>query len=237
MLIISIHAVVDNVLHVLPIALIFYWGLAVISTAMQREISNGGSILNRLLVNFRFKGNVILPLLGIVLLVNIVYCIVRESRGYICWKSGQDAVHQGVWHNGISQYKQALKYLPDNGELQFHLGAAYSYIGKAEKAIDLLNKSLKKFNDKNIYLTLGHAYKISGNYIQAEECFKTVTRMYPQMLLPHLWLVMMYFEMGRTDATIEELRYIINSKSEVVSREVLTIQKDARKLLNSIENQ
>ena len=128
-----------------------------------------------------------------------------------------------------------MNYLPDNGELQFHLGAAYSYIGKSAEAIRLLSQSLEKFSDKNIYLTLGHAYMISGEYFKAEECFKRLNQMYPQLLLPHLWLAeMYYYKLGSTEKAISELKFIIKAEPKIQSDDVRAIKRDARRFLAHI---
>jgi len=174
--------------------------------------------------------------IGIIILLFNIYRILYKGKGYVHWKNGQDEVHIGHWENGIYEYKRALNYLPDNGELQFHLGAAYSYTGIYEKAIDLLTQSLEKFNDKNIYLTLGHAYRISGDYQKAEENFRTVIRMYPQLLLPHLWLAELYYESGEIDESIRELKIIIDAKPKIISQDVIFIKQDAKMLLQTIQS-
>ncbi|HDP68641.1 MAG TPA: tetratricopeptide repeat protein, partial [Candidatus Marinimicrobia bacterium] len=225
-LVIGIHALVDNVLHVLPVALLFYCGAAVISAEMRGR--------DKPLVNFSLKGNLLLPVAVIALLTLNGYFVVNRLAGYVFWKKGQDSVHQGKWEQGINYYQRALDYIPENAELQFHLGAAYSYTGAAEQAIGLLTSSLKSFNDKNIYLTLGHAYRISGEYQKAEDNFRTVTRMYPQMLLPHLWLAELYYEMGDRDQSIQELRLIINAKPKILSDDVILIKHDAERFLRII---
>lgn len=224
-IIVCVHALVDSVLHVLPVALLFYFIAAIISHS---------SSPGKLLIDWTFKGNIILPIIGVLLLLMNGYFIFQKGSGYLLWKKGQEAVHQGRWDNGIEDYKRALKYLPNNGELQFHLGAAYSYIGESERAINLLTQSLDKFNDKNIYLTLGHAYRISGEYQKAGDNFRNVTRMYPQMLLPHLWLAELYYETGEWDQSIQELRLIINAKPKILSDEVVSIKRDAERFLKII---
>lgn len=215
----------DSVLHVLPVALLFYFIAAIISHS---------SSPGKLLIDRMFKGNIVLPVIGVLLLLMNGYFIYQKGNGYLLWKKGQDAVHHGRWDNGIEDYKRALEYLPNNRELQFHLGAAYSYTGEAEQAIGLLTKSLKSFNDKNIYLTLGHAYRIAGEYQRAEENFRTVTRMYPQMLLPHLWLAELYYETGENERAVQELKLIIDANPKIISNDVIAIKRDAERFLRTI---
>lgn len=224
-IIIGIHALVDNVLHVLPVALLFY----LIAALISQSSSPGKRFIDRTL-----KGNIVLPIMGVLLLILNGYFILNKLNGNILWKKGQDSVHQGKWEQGIDYYQKALDYIPENAELQFHLGAAYSYNGAAEKAIGLLISSLKSFNGKNIYLTLGHAYRISGEYQKAEDNFRTVTRMYPQMLLPHLWLAELYYETGENDRAVQELKLIINANPKIISGDVIAIKGDAERLLRII---
>ena len=221
MLIITIHSMVDCVLHSLPITLIFYFILAVISLKIKKtdipyESFNKGinkkmvGIYRKTNIEFILRSNFIVSLLGILLLGINCYHIINKSLGYIHWKEGQNAVYSHNWEKGIEEYEKELKFLPDNGELQFHLGAAYSYTGRSKEAIKLLNQSLKDFSDKNIYITLGKAYFDLGRYDEAERSFKKATAMYPKLLLPHLWLAeMYYYKLGSTEKAISELKFII----------------------------
>jgi len=233
-IVIILHSAVDSVLHTLPISIMFYFSLAMMSALSKRYSGNMTRYSKS--IGFNLKANKLMLFIWIIILLFNIYRIVYKGIGYVYWKNGQNEVAQGNWENGIREYEKARIYLLDNGELQFHLGAAYSYTGIYEKAIDLLTQSLEKFNDKNIYLTLGYAYRISGNYQKAEENFKTVIRMYPQLLLPHLWLAEMYYESGEIDESIRELKIIIDAKPKIISQDVIFIKQDAKMLLQTIQS-
>lgn len=233
-IVIILHSAVDSVLHTLPISIMFYFALALISVLSKEYY--GKEIKCFRSITFNLKTNKLMLLVGIALLIFNVYQVVYKGIGYVYWKSGQNEVAQGNWENGIRGYENAINYLPNNGELQFHLGAAYSYTGIYEKAIGLLTQSLEKFNDKNIYLTLGHAYRISGCYQKAEENIQIVIRMYPQLLLPHLWLAEMYYETDELDKSVLELRLIINAEPKIISQDVIFIKQDAKMLLQTIQS-
>ncbi len=167
----------------------------------------------------------------ILLLFNVCR-VIWKGIGYVYWKNGQVAVQNQKWNEGILEYQEAIHYLPEEGELQFHLGAAYAYTGQFEKALKLIRQSRTSFNDKNIYLVLGQVYLQTGEYQKAEENIKTVTYMYPQLLSPHLLLARLYQKTGFHSLAVSELEFIIASDPKILSDEVLAIKRDARQYFN-----
>jgi len=77
-------------------------------------------------------------LIGFILLAFNIYRLVWKGTGFIHWENGQVAVIAGDWDIGIANYEKAIRYIPENGELQFHLGAAYAYTGQLDKALTLI---------------------------------------------------------------------------------------------------
>lgn len=228
-----VHSLIDNILHVLPIAVILYFIFAIISFKTDKYDDNN-HLFKKTLFTCRINSNwILISLCACILLFNS-YLIIKNSAGQIAWKKGQESVYNGNWIKGIEYYQKALKYLPDNGELQFHLGAAYSFVGQPEEAINLLNKSLERFNDKNIYISLGNAYWSLGEYDKAEKNFIIVAKMFPQMLAPHFWLASLYYDMGQTGKSIYELKFIIDAKPKIMSDEVMAIKNDAIFFLEKI---
>jgi len=233
-IIIVIHSLVDSVLHTLPISIMFYFTIAVIS-AISKKQSEPGIIISR---NIRFsrKIHAVIISLGLILLLFNTYRVIRKGIGYVYWKNGQVAVHNQKWNEGILEYREAIHYLPKEGELQFHLGAAYAYTGQFEKALPLIQQSQMTFNDKNIYLVLGQVYLQKGEYQKAEENFKTVTYMYPQLLSPHLLLAQLYQKTGYHSLAVSELEFIISSEPKIISDEVKAIKQDAKRYLQYLGN-
>ena len=231
-IVIILHSAVDSVLHTLPISIMFYFSLAMMS-ALSKKYSNK-EIKCFKSITFNLKTNKLMLLVGIILLLFNIYRVVYKGIGYVYWKSGQNEVAQGNWENGIREYENAINYLPNNGELQFHLGAAYSYTGQSEKALKLIRKSRESFNNKNIYIVLGITYMDLGNYEEAEENLKKVTYMYPQLLYPHFLLAQLYHRTGFISKVVSELQFIIEAEPKIQSDDVRAIKRDARRFLDFI---
>jgi len=224
-LIIVIHSTVDSVLHTLPVSILFYFCLSMMSMLSGKDEKKP---LNWTII----RPGKILKTMGIMLLFINLFILAKIGTGFVHWKKGQNAVYRYEWQSGIREYEKALKILPENDELKFHLGAAYAYIGQTRLAIALLEESLTGFNDKNIYIALSKAYLDSGDYTKSEECLKTVTYMFPQVLSPHLLLAQLYYRAGFISKAVSELQFIIEAEPKIMSEEVITVKQDAQRMLS-----
>ena len=229
-IIIALHSLVDSVLHTLPISILFYFTIAVISAVSKKHSDPDEKWSGK--IRFGKKTHAFIILIGFILLAFNIYRVVWKGTGFIHWKNGQVAVLDRNWDKGVANYEKAIRYIPDNGELQFHLGAAYAYTGQLGKALTLIRQSQKSFNDKNIYLVLGQIYLRLGDYAKAEENLKTVTYMYPQLLSPHLLLAKLYQVAGYQSKAVSELQFIIEAEPKIMSEEVITVKKDAQRMLS-----
>ena len=233
-IVIILHSAVDSVLHTLPISIMFYFSLAMMS-ALSKKYSGNMTRYSKS-IGFNLKTNKLMLLVGIILLLFNIYRIAYKGIGYVYWKNGQNEVAQGNWENGIREYEKARIYLPYNGELQFHLGAAYSYTGQSEKALKIIQQSQNSFNDKNIYIVLGITNMDLGNYEEAEENWKNVTYMYPQLLYPHFLLAQLYHRTGFVSRAVSELQYILEVNPKILSDDVRVIKRDAQRYLSYLQN-
>lgn len=238
--IILVHSLVDNPLHIQPISLIFYFALGIISLDTKHTKIVDTSIISerrRGFPNLIFSNHWILIISAIGLFIINLSQAIKKGRGYVHWQNGQNLVAQGDWNSGIEEYQIAGTALPEEGELKFHLGAAYAYIGQAEQAIPLLNESKSNFNDKNIYIVEGSAFLQLGQYDDAGQCFLTAIRMYPKLLLPRLWLAQMYLSAGRKEEAISRLNEIIAIQPKIMTAEAVSIKADAKRLLRFLEDE
>jgi len=233
-IVIILHSAVDSVLHTLPISIMFYFSLAMMS-ALSKKYSDNMTRYSKS-IGFNLKTNKLMLSIGIIILLFNIYRIVYKGIGYVHWKSGQNEVMQGNWDKGIEEYENAIKYLPNNGELQFHLGAAYSYTGQSEKALKIIQQSQDSFNDKNIYIVLGITHMDLGNYEEAEENLKNVTYMYPQLLYPHFLLAQLYHRTAYISRAVSELHYILEENPKILSDDVRAIKRDAERYLYFLQN-
>ncbi|MCK4577685.1 MAG: O-antigen ligase family protein, partial [Candidatus Marinimicrobia bacterium] len=165
--VIAAHSLVDNPLNALPTKLIFLFIIANISMlAINIQNRQGSNTFGLTLRNSRL----LLPI-AIALLVFNAYWVVHMGEGFIHWQKGQKYVAEGLWHNGIIEYERAIEVLPNEGELQFHLGAAYAYTKQAQRAIPFIESSKSNFNDKNIYIVQGSTFLQLGRHEEAESSF------------------------------------------------------------------
>ena len=232
-IIIVLHSLVDSVLHTLPISVMFYFMIAVISSISKNSLPTGGILINREMRPGKATRR-LLMVYGLILLLFNIYRVIWKGIGYVCWKDGQVAVQNQKWNEGILEYQEAIHYLPEEGELQFHLGAAYAYTGQFEKGLKLIRQSRTSFNDKNIYLVLGQVYLQMREYQKAEENLKTVTYMYPQLLSPHILLAKLYHTVGFNSKAVGELEYVLSAEPKIISDEVMAIKRDAKRMLSAI---
>ena len=227
LVIILTHSVVDTVLHVLPILLVFYTCIAILSVYYDNQ--------NHRIINIRLRPKLIFTILVIVLLGITSLSGYQKVRGYYYWRQGLNLVSQHEWKEGIDCYHKAMTYLPDNDELKFHLGSAYSYTRELEKAFDFLNQSLSSFKDKNQFMVMGITCMDLGNFELAEYYLKQTTYMFPQMLYPHYLLAQLYDRSGYLIKSMSELQYIIEAEPRIMSEQVKTIKRDAARIIKIIE--
>lgn len=223
--VIALHSLVDSPLHTLPVNIIFYFVLGLISFK-TKQVN-----YERAFITFSFRNRLIFLLIAFGIFTYSSFDTIRKVNGYIAWRKGQDYVSRGEWFKGISKYEKAARILTGKGELMFHLGAAYAYTRQSEKALGYFERAKASFNDKNLYITKGTALYQLGRYEKAEASFRTALRMYPKLLLPRLWLAEMYIGMGRVQDAVKELTMITTIQPKVITDEIRSIKKDAEELL------
>ncbi|MGP8330348.1 MAG: O-antigen ligase family protein [Methanosarcinaceae archaeon] len=238
--VILIHALVDNPFYDVATTIVFWFNLGMISLK-AKEMNLSTIKTNKLhlhLPEFQisFSHNSALRLFILAFLIYNIYQIVNKAKAYNHWQNAQNLVACGNWNQCIEQYEKVLKVFPDDGELQFHLGSAYSYTKQPEKALPLLKSSQQKFNDKNIYIVQGYTLIQMGDYLAAENSFRTALRMYPKLLLPRLWLAELYRQQRRLEDAKSELNQILEIQSKIITDEIRKIKLEARKKLNKFNS-
>ncbi|MDD5231057.1 MAG: O-antigen ligase family protein [Candidatus Marinimicrobia bacterium] len=221
LLTILIHALVDTPLHVLPISVVAYiaLGLIPVKESIIKKI-NVHSGLSRCMIT------IVLLLFLIFILGKSIY----QYPGYNHWNKGVKYARNHYWEMAIEQYQSALKRLGGEGELQFHLGSAMVLSGSNSRGVYFLKESLKNFNDKNIYLSLGYGFLHLKNYIDAEKYTRIALSMFPDHLAPHLLLGEIYYYQGKIEDSKASLKKCINRQTSVQSDDILQIATDARNL-------
>ena len=228
--VIFLHSIVDNPLRGLTVQTIFIFLVGMIS--LRSKIFR--SIAQK---SISIRNTILLRIIAIIFLVYTIFNVIIKSNAYIDWREGQGLFKAGFSDKGIDKYRQAQRRLPDNGELLFHLGSAYAYTNQPEKALPLLQKSKLTFNDKNIYINEGLSYYRLRDFKNAEKSLLIALRMYPELLLPRLWLAEVYIETERKEEAIRRLNEIEQIQPKTDTPESLIIKADARRLLQNINSE
>jgi tetratricopeptide (TPR) repeat protein len=224
---IFLHSFVDNPLRNIAIQIIFLFFIGMISQGIKITGNPTTMIIS-------FRKWILLRIAAVVFLGFTIFDVFLKGSAYINWQQGQAYFKAGYYEKSIEKYCQAQRKLPDNGELLFHLGSAYAYSNQPEQALPFLRRSKSTFNDKNIYIAEGLCYYRLKDYKRAKQSLFTALRMYPNLLLPRLWLAEIYLHTGRNAEALNKLREIIEIQPKEFSREVTVIKRDAEMLLNRV---
>lgn len=221
LMIVAFHAVIDDPLHVLPVALITYFcfGLVPLPTwkiPLNRSLQSVTAIA--------------IAVISIAILLEMT----DRYSGYRHWQQGQIAAQQYNWHKAENYYETALNKLPGNGELLYHYGATMTFTGRSDTAIDYMEQATKLIRDRNLYLSLSNAWMDKNNYLKAGVYAEKARRMFPDHLGPHLLLGEIYYELGKYEASQKSLLRCIHRHTSVQSDEVKQIAEEARELWNRL---
>ncbi len=250
LLIILFHSFVDTILHnVIPIFLLFFLNMSIIShlwTLHVKKYTKSRFIKSFFLYNAVIKFNysfyltkktkLILSSSAIFVTLFFLSATLQKAKAYYFWQKGINLVKQEKWDDAIKNYNKVLKILPHMGEIKFNLGAAYLNSGKTTKATDYIQKSLNSFSDKNAYISLGFAYMNLGNYEKAEKIFKKLSKKLPNLLLPHLLLAKLYYNIQKDTLCELEIKKVLKMRPKFYNNYSNTIINEARKLKESLRH-
>lgn len=88
-------------------------------------------------------------------------------------------------NDAVTWYAMAYEALPEKSELEFHMGAAYAMSGNYGEGINLMNKALNRFRNRNLYLSLSYAYMQYGEIEPAIMYAEKAQAAFPDHLAPH----------------------------------------------------
>ncbi|MCD6441651.1 MAG: O-antigen ligase family protein [Candidatus Marinimicrobia bacterium] len=225
--VVCLHSIVDNPLRNIAIQIIFLFFIGMISQGIKITGNPTTTIIS-------FRNRILLRVAAVVFLGFTIFYVFLKGSAYINWRQGQAYFKAGYYEKSIEKYCQAQRKLPDTGELLFHLGSAYAYTNQPEKALLLLRKSKATFNDKNIFINEGLCYYRLRDFENAEKSLSTALRMYPELLLPRLWLAEIYLETDRREEALAKLREIHEIQPKNLSKDAAIIKQDARLLQDNI---
>ena len=228
--VVLLHSLVDNPLRTLPTGLIVLFVIGMLSHLIKFDT---GSFWSKRIF---FTNRLFIPIVAFLLFLLNIYFVVIRGRAHCEWREGRELIEADHMMEGIARYEKAARILSRNGELLFNLGSAYAYIDRPRDALPLLERARQNFNDKNLHIAEGLAYYRLNKPGEAEQSLNTSLRMYPNLMLPRLWLAQLALQAGRRDEAITKLHEILEIQPKVLSEDAVTIKRDAEFLLSRIQN-
>jgi tetratricopeptide (TPR) repeat protein len=155
----------------------------------------------------------------------------NRAYAYKKMEEGKKCMSLSDMNVAIGCFSEAMKYMPENGELQFYLGSIYLNTGQQINAIKYLRKSLNYRLDKNTYIMLGLAYQELKDYRNSEKVFKDLEEKFPNLLIPKLLLGQLYCEMSDKTKAKEKFTEVTAMVPKINNRYAQDIKTEAQKLL------
>jgi len=216
LVLILVHSFVDSQLHVLPVSLIAYILVGLTPVTRKKICTVSGW---KLIV-------VVVPVMSLCFWG--IFQVFTQYPGYWKWQKGVEMAEKQQWTTAINYYQSALEYLPQKGELQFHLGSALVISDASNKGLYYLDKAQANFNDRNIYLAKSLAFLKLGNLEKAEEQARRALAMFPDHLAPQLMLARINHSNGNDKLARQYLKACINQQTTIRSDLTRQIAADAR---------
>jgi tetratricopeptide (TPR) repeat protein len=127
-------------------------------------------------------------------LVFILFCAVgiafgSQEAAYNYNQRGLVKLKKGDYNGAVEDFKIAYRYLPDNKEIRYNLGAAYNNYGFYLLNKNQIKTAIEKFeaayyyDPRNVYTlyNLGQAYYQIQNLVKAKECLEKAYKIDPKV--------------------------------------------------------
>jgi tetratricopeptide (TPR) repeat protein len=211
-----VHALVDDPFHVLPVAVIMYLMLGLIPAREWFTVTFHSSWSKTVLL---------LPALLCVLGMSVK--AIDEYPAYWHWQNGLENARLYQWNDAVTWYTMAYEALPEKSELEFHMGAAYAMSGNYSEGINLINKALNRFRNRNLYLSLSYAYLQNGEIEPAIMYAEKAQAAFPDHLAPHLLLGELNYLAGYLERSKQSLLKCIHRETRIQSVRTFEISSEA----------
>jgi len=126
---------------------------------------------------------------------------------------------KGEHERAIAEGERAVALMPGGATVNWYYGIVLLYGGRPEEAIQVLQKAvrLNPLGESNIFLYIGHTYRVMGRFEEAISGYKEAVRRAPDNIFAHLSLAATYIMMGREQEGRAEAAEVlrINPKFQV----------------------
>lgn len=207
-----------------PISLLFLFAVAIIGHAVKdQKVTGVLSRLPSLVVNVVMMSGILLVSWELAGIFRAKYewqkTAYRAMNGFFDEKS-YDLLYQG-----------ALKKHP---RFLYNYGLELANAGKAEKSHQILTETMEYTIDEKLLCFQGNNLDALGRYTEAEKAYILASEIVPSRFYPKSALLNHYVKTGENEKAIEKGYEILNMPVKFYSSEVYVIQKDARKIVDSL---
>ena len=232
---ILIVALFSSPLRVLPTNINFFFLLSLFS-ALNKSVE-GNSIFFKN-IKFRINWFTGLPILIATAGFSafILFNTIHSFDVYKIWQNGYDLAAHGFYQKSINEYNKIDNNLNNNGEYLFSYGSTLMLDGNIIKAISLIEKSKSNFTDPKQYINLGICYEKLGSNKDAEENYRYVSNMIPNLLYPKYLLAKLLVKDNKVESAKLLCTEILNSNEKIESKATVQMKGELKTLLVSLNN-
>lgn len=212
-------------LKILPIQILFYFALGIIASLGNPKT----------FIEFNVPRNISIAI-SIFLTIGMVFFYQDQFKKYHAEKEWTETYHlmrkgqTDLAYQNYSELYPAMKY---NKYFLFNYGAELMIMGKYDQSVNVLNETLKVFNNVEVYVYLATAYEQVGNFEMAEHFYKIASSIIPSRFFPKYGLAKLYVRMGKIDKAKIIAREIIEMPVKVKSELAMSIHNEMRELLDN----
>jgi O-antigen ligase len=193
-------------LYVLPIKILFYLALGVISGVKLhsiKEISVKRTI-------HRMNLTILIAFCALFYAFSLQRLSAEKE-----WHKFEQSARNMPPEILYKKYNELMPVMSYNKYFMFNFGTELIVAGNYEKGIRVLNETLPRLNDSNIYIYLGKAYFETGQYQKAENCFEHAYNIVPTKIFPLYNLVKVYQKTNRPQKALNLAGTIIEMGEKV----------------------
>ncbi|MCF8085231.1 MAG: tetratricopeptide repeat protein, partial [Deltaproteobacteria bacterium] len=118
------------------------------------------------------------------------------------------------WNRAIAEGEKGMALNPKGEDVTYWYAATLTYAGRAEEAILLLEKEIRRnpFAPSRYFLTYGDALRVRGRFDQAVSAYKKSIQREPNAFMARLSLAATYSMMGLEKAARSEVEEVLRLK-------------------------
>ncbi|GAB1858666.1 O-antigen ligase family protein [Flavobacteriaceae bacterium MHTCC 0001] len=172
----------------------------------------------------------------VVVLIAIIvfnsFWVINTYNAYSSWNLAKKESFGGSLKTCIKYFETANKNLSNNGFFLFNYGAILSEEEKCTRAIPILLKASKYYNENYIWEKLGDCSK-NSNVSEAEFYYINAINMVPNRFTPMYKLFLLYKDNGKIDEAKKVATDIIDKKIKIPSQEINDMKLECSRFLSS----